>query len=160
MSEAANWEFFTPHIIDTGVYWYQLLGLAGLLYLLWRSQIRRQPRYLLPMLLGWLLVLLGALLRIMHWPVSTEMMLSGALLQWLPYALWVWQRRPVTLLKGLKLAWLTGSALTIISVALHLPGRRPLAAGNTALFWCVLLYGLYELHLRRPGYAQQVKREE
>lgn len=149
--ENPSWQMFSGGVVDVGLSIAQLLGFLLLLYLLWRSQLRRHPRYLLPMLLGWLLVTLGALLLVEHWPLGTEFLLGGALLQCLPYALWTWQRRPLTLLRSLKLAWLTSTALTVIGVALHLPGRQHLAAGSQALFWAMLLYGLYDLHLRRPA---------
>ena len=122
-----------------------LLGL-----LLTSSGIWNNTRLTAALGFGLVLVGLGFLFRITHWPFANALAVVGATTVFVSYGLWFQTKPQRELLDYLKLGWILAAMSTVVAMSLLRPLLKPLAGIAEALFWAVALLFVYQRWIRRP----------
>lgn len=129
----------------------QLVGAGLFLYVVWRGSLIRTGRYLLPVLLSLLGLLIGALFYIQHWVGGTWILSISSLALASGYGLWFARKLRKTRLDYLKMTHVTAFALFGLSLGLSVRDALPVVKGLLVVsYWGVLLDFVYVTHVRRP----------
>lgn len=122
--------------------------------LLTSSAIWNHTRFAIPLVLGLVLMCVGMLFKMLHWPFAIVLMLVGAVVTATSYVLWYRAKAQRVLLDYLKLAWVLSACATVVAAALFHQMVRPLNGSAEALFWAMALLLVYQRWIRRPGASE------
>jgi len=142
-------------LVSFSVAWYVyvIYGLVLLAFsiLVWRGSIWHNGLFSSLLLITVVINGAGWLFYVMHWSLSTLLLIISGLLIMVIYSFWFRRKKAKQRLDYLKLLWVVSAGLFSIAVGSHMQtglGIMPVRALLSISFWTLLLDFLYTTYIR------------